>query len=177
MKLRTGQITVTAALLAICLISQLFKNTSVYITGPIINTCLILATLSAGPVAGCALSVITPVSAYFITGTPIVAAIPGVLPAIMLGNVVLVLSIYLCTKTKKTKAGLLLGMGIGSLVKALLMGLSISLILIPNYLPEAMQAKRVVLQTTFSVTQLITSLIGSAFAMLIWVPMKRLEIR
>ena len=37
MKLKTRQITVTAILLAICIVSQFFKNVSVYLTGPIIN--------------------------------------------------------------------------------------------------------------------------------------------
>ncbi|MFR7962063.1 MAG: hypothetical protein ACLU6P_17555 [Roseburia intestinalis] len=42
MKITTKQITTTAVLLAICIVSQFFKNTSVYITGPIINACLIM---------------------------------------------------------------------------------------------------------------------------------------
>lgn len=33
MKLKTRQITVTAILLAICIVSQFFKNLNVYITG------------------------------------------------------------------------------------------------------------------------------------------------
>ena len=41
MKLKTKQITVTAIMLAICIISQFFKNLSVYITGPVINAALI----------------------------------------------------------------------------------------------------------------------------------------
>ena len=41
MKIKTKQITVTAIMLAICLVSQFFKNLSVYITGPIINAALI----------------------------------------------------------------------------------------------------------------------------------------
>ena len=46
MKITTKQITTTAVLLAICIVSQFFKNTSVYITGPIINACLIIAALT-----------------------------------------------------------------------------------------------------------------------------------
>lgn len=48
MKIKTKQITVTAIMLAICLVSQFFKNLSVYITGPIINAALILTVLYAG---------------------------------------------------------------------------------------------------------------------------------
>ena len=52
MKIKTKQITVTAIMLAICLVSQFFKNLSVYITGPIINAALILTALYAGMACG-----------------------------------------------------------------------------------------------------------------------------
>ena len=77
MKITTKQITTTAVLLAICIVSQFFKNTSVYITGPVINACLILAVLSVGIPCGIILSVITPVTSFFITGSPIIGAIPA----------------------------------------------------------------------------------------------------
>ena len=57
MKLKTRQITVTAILLAICIVSQFFKNLNVYITGPIINAALILTTVYAGLACGIILSV------------------------------------------------------------------------------------------------------------------------
>ena len=66
MKITTKQITTTAVLLAICIVSQFFKNTSVYITGPIINACLIIAALGAGMACGIILSVITPVTSFLI---------------------------------------------------------------------------------------------------------------
>ena len=69
MKITTKQITTTAVLLAICIVSQFFKNTSVYITGPIINACLIIAALDAGMACGIILSVITPVTSFLITGS------------------------------------------------------------------------------------------------------------
>ena len=47
MKLTTKQITTTAVLLAICIVSQFFKNLSVYLTGPIINAALILTVIYA----------------------------------------------------------------------------------------------------------------------------------
>ena len=58
MKIKTKQITVTAIMLAICLVSQFFKNLSVYITGPIINAALILTVLYAGMACGIILSII-----------------------------------------------------------------------------------------------------------------------
>ena len=71
MKIKTKQITVTAIMLAICLVSQFFKNLSVYITGPIINAALILTVLYAGMACGIILSIITPVTSFFITGSPV----------------------------------------------------------------------------------------------------------
>ena len=56
MKVNTKQITTIGTLLAICIISQFFKNLSVYITGPIINTCIIIATLTTGLFGGIILS-------------------------------------------------------------------------------------------------------------------------
>lgn len=173
MKITTKQMTTTAILLAICIASQFFKNFSVYITGPIINTCLIIATLSVGMACGMILSVITPVTSFLITGSPIMAAIPAIIPCVMAGNILLVLGVGLVNKKKKSNGSLLFGMVAGSVVKALFMGVVIALILIPNLIPEAMEAKMVVFQTTFSVTQLFTSLIGSVYAFILWIPLKK----
>ena len=105
MKITTKQITTTAVLLAICIVSQFFKNTSVYITGPVINACLILAVLSVGIPCGIILSVITPVTSFFITGSPIIGAIPAIMPCIMAGNALLVLGVGLVTKKCKGNGG------------------------------------------------------------------------
>ncbi len=48
MKLSTRQLAQTALLLAICIASQFFKNLSVYITGPVVNTTIIIAVLAVG---------------------------------------------------------------------------------------------------------------------------------
>ena len=135
MKMKTRQITVTAIMLAICIASQFFKNLSVYITGPIINAALILTVLYAGLVCGIILSIITPVTAFFITGSPVMAAIPAMFPCITAGNAILVLVI--------------------------------SLIILPNMLPEKMAPMLKVLQLQFSLTQVVTSLIGGVYAFII----------
>ena len=165
MKITTKQITTTAVLLAICIVSQFFKNTSVYITGPIINACLIIAALGAGMACGIILSVITPVTSFLITGSPIMSAIPAIIPCVMIGNIILVVAVSLIAKKIKGNAGLIAGMAAGSIVKALFMGVVIAL--------EAMVPKMAVFQTTFSVTQLITAAIGSVLAFVIWIPLKK----
>ena len=107
------------------------------------------------------------------TGSPIIGAIPAIMPCIMAGNALLVLGVGLVTKKCKGNGGLIAGMAAGSVVKALFMGIVISLILIPNLLPAPMEAKMAVFQTTFSVTQLVTSLIGSVYAFILWIPLKK----
>ena len=90
--------------------------------------------LSVGIPCGIILSVITPVTSFFITGSPIIGAIPAIMPCIMAGNALLVLGVGLVTKKCKGNGGLIAGMAAGSVVKALFMGIVISLILIPNLL-------------------------------------------
>ncbi len=73
------------------------------------------------------------------------------MPCIMAGNAILVLGVGLVTKKCKGNGGLIAGMAAGSVIKALFMGIVISLILIPNLLPAPMEAKMAVFQTTFKV--------------------------
>lgn len=56
---------------------------------------------------------------------------------------------------------------IGAVLKALFMGILISLIILPNMLPAKMQPMLHVLQLQFSITQLITALIGGVYAIII----------
>ena len=175
MKITTKQITTTAILLAVCIVSQFFKNMSVYITGPIINACLIIAVLSVGLVCAIILSIITPITSFIITGSPIMAAVPLIIPCIVLGNIVLC---FIIARLKGrgmsgNKVMLPASLIIGSVCKAIVMGILISLLVLPNMLPEALLPKLRALQVQFSLTQLITALIGSALAYIIWIPLKK----
>lgn len=85
-------------------------------------------------------------TAFFISGSPIMAAIPAIIPCVMAGNAILVV-----------------GMGGGV----------IALILIPTLIPAKMEPMMAVFQTTFSVTQLITAAIGSVYAFIIWIPLRK----
>lgn len=171
-KFNTTALAQAAILLAICIISQFFKNLSVYITGPIINACLIICVLTAGLGWAVILSIITPVTSYFITGSPIISAIPLIMPCIMIGNTILVLCVGLLKDKFKFKFSEPVSMIIGSILKALFMGIVIALIVIPAFLPEKMLPKMATFQTTFSITQLITALIGSVIAYIVWAPLK-----
>ncbi len=166
MKISAKQITLTAAMLAICIISQFFKNTSVFITGPIINAALIIVTVLCGLLCGVILSVITPITAFFITGSPVMSAVPLMFPCIILGNMVLVWMVYIL-KNHFGKAGLPVSMALGSICKGAVMGLLIALIVLPTFLPQKMAPMLPVLQKQFSLVQFITALIGSLYAFII----------
>lgn len=182
MKLSTKQLAQTALLLAICIISQFFKNLSVYITGPVVNAAIILAVLSAGLWSGIFISVLAPVTAFFITGSPVMAAIPLMFPAVMGGNVLLALGAWYFQNRFHFSFKLPAGLVLGSFLKAAFMGIVIVLILLPAFggniasklpKPEALPGVLSAARITFSITQLITSLTGSLLACLIWAPLKK----
>ena len=94
----TKQIAMTAALLAVCILSQVFKNLSIFITGPIVNACLILAVLMVNLPCAIILGIITPITAYIITGGGVMAAVPIIVPFIMMGNIVIVVMTFFLIK-------------------------------------------------------------------------------
>lgn len=177
MKITTKQLVQTALLLAICIVSQFFKGGGtffvIFITGAIINACLIISGLSSGMLCASILAVITPITAFFIAASPVTAAIPAIVPCIMIGNLLLPLSVCLITKKSKHPAALPLGMLIGSLVKGAFMGISISLILIPSFLPEKLAPKMSTFQFSFSVVQFAAALVGCIYAYIIWIALKK----
>ena len=176
------QIALTGILLGLCIVSQVFKNLSIFITGPVINACIVLAVLAVGLPCGIILSVITPVTAYFIAASPVMMAVPGIVPLIMLGNIVLAVSVHFLLKKNMVKGGRS-GGGIKSyimaavcaLLKGAVMGLTISLWLLPTFIPEAspLREKMPVFQTTFSLFQFLTALIGFVYVFIIWAVISR----
>ena len=182
MKPSIRQLAQSALLLAICIISQYFKNFSVYITGPVVNTVIIIAVLAVGLWSALIISIIAPVTAFFFTGSPIMAAIPLMFPAIMAGNTVLALTVWYFQNKLNFRGHLPAGLIAGSVLKAVFMGIVIVLIILPVFgnnvasklpNPDALPMILATAKTTFSVTQLITALIGSILAYLIWLPLKK----
>lgn len=173
----TREIAFTALLLAICIVSQFFKNLSIFITGPIINACIILAVYAINLPSAIILSVITPVTAYFIAASPLMMAIPGIVPLVMLGNIVIAVCAHFLLKndmmttrpTEKIIAKAIKSVGC-ALAKGIVMGITISLWVIPTFLPEQspLRQKMPVFQMTFSVFQFITALIGFVYVAIIW---------
>lgn len=177
--MKTRQLTLTALLLALCIASQFLKNTSVYLTGPVINCILILATVFCGLWSAVALSLITPLTSWLITGSPLMSAIPMIVPCIMAGNVILAVSVWVSIRKSRRTQNLLLGTLLGAVFKAAFMGSTISLLLLPLLGPTtglpapALAAARV----TFSLTQLITALLGGVLAVLIVPTLRRVSER
>jgi len=169
--LSTKQIAIGGVLLALMIGSQFFKNLSVYITGPIVNVVLVIVTLTLGLVMGIIFSIIAPITAFLITGSPVVAAAPHLMiPAIALGNIIMCVCVYLFYKHMKNKLGLPIGLVVGSVLKALFMGAVISNFILPKFCTNLPEKAIAVAQKTFSVTQLFTALIASAVVILIWIP-------
>lgn len=176
-RIGTREIAITALLLAICIVSQFFKNLSIFITGPIINACIVLAVYAVNLPCAIILSIITPITAYFIAASPLMMAIPGIVPLVMLGNMVIaVCSQFLLKKdmlttkpTEKVISKILKSVAC-ALAKGIVMGVTISLWVIPTFLPEdsPLRAKMPVFQMTFSVFQFITALIGFVYVYIIW---------
>lgn len=182
MKLSTRQLVQTALLLAICIASQFFKNFSVYITGPIVNTTIIIAVMAVGLWSGLLISIIAPITAFFISGSPIMAAIPLMFPAVILGNAILAICVWYFQNKLRFKWKLPAGLVAGSILKAAFMGITIVMILLPTFgsniasklpKPEALPAVLATAKVTFSITQLITALTGSLLAYIIWLPLQK----
>lgn len=173
---KTKKLAYTAMLLAICIVCTLIKRMSVMLSGSIVNSCLILATLMIGTYNGILLSILIPIFSYFITHNPIQAAVPLVVPFIMVGNIILCTTIAIfkkkCKETEDLK--LIESMIVGAIFKALFMGIFIAYIVLPVFLPRSMSGILETAQYTFSFIQFFTALIGSAIATLIYKALKKL---
>ena len=174
--LTTRDIALTAILLALCILSQIFKNLSIFITGPIINACIVLAVFEANLPCAIILSIITPITAYFIAASPLMMAIPVILPLIMLGNIVLAVVSFLLFKknvnvvnTQNKIVSFSWKAIVAALAKGIVMGLTISLWVIPTFLPAEgpLRENMSVFQMTFSVFQFITALIGFVYVFVV----------
>lgn len=178
------QIVTTAIILAICILSQVFKNLSIFITGPIINTCIVITVLMVNLPCAIILSVITPITAYLIAASPVMTAVPLIIPFIMLGNIVLAVAVNFLMKKDMMAPGKsvfsvknIITAVISAAAKGLFMGLTISLWLLPTFIPaeSPLRGKMSVFQTTFSLYQFLTACIGMVYAFIILTALKGRE--
>ena len=177
----TKQVAISGVMLAICILSQFFKGISVYITGPVINLCLIITVMMAGLKWAVILSVITPITAFIIAASPVMNAVPGIIPLIILGNDILVVMTYFFVKPAITGDSRIINVRfivwsvLSAVAKGAFMGLTISLWLLPAFIPEAspLREKMPIFQTMFSITQFITALIGFAYFCVVWIALRK----
>lgn len=85
----------------------------------------------------------------------------------MAGNAIIAVCVALLARRGNEKIMLPVSMIAGSILKAAFMGISISLIILPNLLPEQMMPKLATLQYTFSFVQLFAALVGSVYAYIV----------
>ena len=168
--LSAKEVALTAMMLAICIASQFLKNLSIFITGPVVNATLALVVILVNLPCAIVLSCITPVTAFFIAASPVMMAVPGIIPLIALGNIVFVIAVNFFVKpglinVKEKNIGVYTGAVVSSLLKGAVMGLTISLWLLPTFIPadSPLRGKLPVFQMTFSLFQAVTALMGIVF--------------
>ena len=159
-------ITRTAVMVAL-LITLQWATSSLgqFVTGSCVNAVLVVATLTAGIWSGVAVALLSPFCAFLLGIGP---KLIQIVPAIALGNVVLVLLAVwlLCGKAlpwwRKVP-----GVAVSAIAKFLVLYLAVVQVIIP-LMGEALKQKQVETFTAmFSWPQLVTALIGTTGAVLI----------
>lgn len=167
-KISVQMLTRSALLLALCVAVQQFKGLSQFITGPLVNAILIIAVLYIGLWSGLAIAVLSPLFALLINPAPIMQLVPQMAVVIAVGNAVIVLGTYLF-KNKNLIAGLV----VGSVLKAASLWVGISMIVIPVFGQALKAPQKAALTAMFSYNQLITAILGSVIAYLIWLRLSK----
>lgn len=153
-------ITRTAVLLALTIVFQLLGRiftpylgpNSNFIVGPLVNTCLIIATASAGLSGAALIAILAPFTAL-LTG----AALPlPFLPFISIGNFILVLLFHIFRQKQ------IVGLLTGSILKFGFLFVSVIFFLKVFQVPPKLAG---VMYFSFSWPQLVTALAGSIIAL------------
>jgi len=135
---------------------------SQFFVGPAVNAVLILTAVICGGFYGVLIGCLTPLLAY-LTGQ-LSSALGPFIPFIIIGNILFVLIFIILNN--RSKYGKYLGIIIGALVKYVFLSISASK-LIPLFnlnIPSKIATKLVI---TMGIPQLITALIGGAFALIL----------
>ncbi len=179
MKITTKQMTVTAIMIALCVIAQLFKTSNAYTTwivGGLINMFIIIATLYSGWVSGLLISILAPITSFIITASPIIAAVPLIMPCIMVGNLVMVVFAAF-VRCKKLELNILpICLVAAAVVKYFVMTALIVKWVIPTYGSglSAVQVKMASAQ--FGINQLWAGGLGVFMTCIVW-PIIKLSVK
>ena len=163
----TKTITLTGVLLAICIVFQLFKGISPFISGPVVNAVIIIATAAVGLWSGTVIALISPIVAYFLGATPILQVIPLMIPVIMAGNWIMAGATELYKKNNEDLRGIAT-LVVGAVLKAAFLWFMVSFIMLPAFGKNIPTPQQIAMKTMFSTVQLITALIGIVIALLLW---------
>lgn len=169
-------ITRTAIFLALLIAFQVISQPwGQLFTGSLVNFVLLAAVLSSGLWCGVAVALISPVLAAMVG---IVPPFIQIVPAIMVGNTVLVVIAYLIAKPFWKKGSTLAFFGTtGAILAAAvlkfatlwLLVVKILVPILPGIKPKQIDA----LSVTFSFPQLVTALIGGAVCLAVIFPLRK----
>ena len=161
MKKKTLWIAETAVMIALLVALQgLTKPAGQFVTGSCVNLILGVSTLVGGLWCGLTVALLSPFFAFLLGIGP---ALIQIVPAIAVGNIVLVLVLWLiCRKAKKLSPLSYGGAVAASVCKFAVLYALVVLLLLPLLgLPEKQVA---MMSAMFSWPQLVTALIGSFLA-------------
>ena len=163
----------TAIFLALLIAVQFVtRSMGQYVTGSLVNLILIASGLMCGLWGGLAVAVLSPICAFFIGIGP---AFPQVVPAVALGNAVLVLLWVLIAGVKNAPIA---RQAIALVVAAVAKFLTLYLVIVKWLVPMVLtlnEKQMAVLSASFSFPQLITAAIGGVLAMLVMMALTRLR--
>lgn len=161
----------TAIFLALLIAVQFVtRSMGQYVTGSLVNLVLIAAALMCGLWGGLAVAVLSPFCAFLIGIGP---AFPQIVPAVALGNAVLVVLWSLLAGKKDAAVGrYLCALAVAAVAKFLTLYLVIVKWLVPMVL-TLNEKQTAVLSASFSFPQLITAAVGGVLAVLLVPSLRR----
>lgn len=177
----TKKLALAGILLAIIIIMQLVKNVSAYISGPVINTVMVIAAIELGTWWGIGFSVIVPIlSLVFAPASPMTMLSTATnfltIPIIIIGNILLVIAAKIGSRlidSKKGKIIFIVSLVIGAVLKWLFMWGCGDLILLPLF-GESLGKLSAVVTKVFSTLQLYSGLLSIILIVPVEAAMKKL---
>ena len=175
---KTLYIVQTAVMLALLIATQFFTQAfSQFVTGSLVNLILLISVFMIGLGGGLLIAAVSPFCAFFMGVGP---AFIQIVPFVAVGNAIFVAVAWTVRKfiaepaaAKKILAAA--GLITASVVKMLFLWVGLVVFMLP-LIPGLKAAQITLIGTAFTWPQLITALIGSALAMIIF-PLLRKAIR
>ena len=136
-----------------------------YITGSLVNCILAISVLFGGLWSGVAVAALSPVCAFLLGIGPKVIQ---VVPAIALGNLVLVMALHILLPVWPMPVWRkVIAIAVSAAAKFVMLYLAVVQVLIPAMGPSLPEKQAAAFSVMFSYPQLITAIIGSTLAMLL----------